>query len=177
MFVKIMIAVAIIVAGILITAGLQSPDYLITRTISINATPETIFPHLNSAQKSYDWMPWKAMDSQIQMNFSGPEEGPGSKASWSSPGEMGTGNSVVTESNFNKNVKVDIEYEKPVQMTQKSEFSMQPSANGTLVAWSVTGTNSFIGRVVCLFMNMDKMVGENFEKGLANLKTKIEAAK
>ena len=177
MLVKILIVVAVLIAGTVITAGFQSPDYMISRTLIINASPETIYPHLNSAQNSYAWMPWKEMDSQIQITFSGPEDGPGSKASWTSPGEMGTGQSIITESNYSKNVKVDITYEMPMQMTQHSEFNMQPSAVGTYVTWSVTGKNSFIGRVFCLFMNMDKMVGPHFEKGLANLKSKVEAAK
>lgn len=178
MLIKIVLAVTVVIIGILGYAGFQSPDYQVRREIEISAAPDVIFPHLNHSQKMNDWMPWKESDPGVQMEYSGPVEGVGSKSSWASEGPMGTGNAEIVESVPNETVVTKLEYTKPMTMSQMAKFTLAPApSGGTIVTWSVAGQNSFIGRVVCLFMNMDKMVGTQFEAGLEKLKATVLASK
>lgn len=174
MIVKILLAVFFAIAAVIGYAAFQTPDYSISRTVVIKASPETLFPFINSAEKSYSWMPWQDMDPDVKMNYAGPSEGVGSVGSWTSEGQMGIGKSTIIESVPYQFTKIQIAYQKPFVMEQLAEMSLLPVADGTAVKWSVTGKNNLIGRVFCLFMNMDKMVGGNFELGLNKLKTKIE---
>lgn len=169
--------VLIAVAGLLLYAGFQSPEMHISREVTIKASPDAIFPYINNSKKANDWMPWKEQDPNLKMVFSGPEEGVGSKSSWNSTGQMGVGEALVVESVPNQVVKTQLTYTKPMEMSQLAEVSLTPAPDGTTVRWSVTGKNTFVGRLMCVFMNMDKMVGGEFEKGLNQLKAIVEGSK
>ncbi len=153
---------------------MQPPDYKVSRSVVINAPAEIIFPYINNSQKMNDWMPWIEMDPQVKMNLSGPAEGVGSISAWESTGQMGTGKSTIVESIPNQVVRTQIDYVKPMAMNQISEITLVSQATGTQVTWSVAGKNGFINRIFCLFMNMDKYIGSEFEKGLTKLKATIE---
>ncbi len=171
---KIGIGIVLLIAVILGYAALQPADYTIVREINVKASPEKIFPYLNNTKLGDQWGPWTEIDPQAKMVHSGPEEGAGAKTSWDSPGQMGTGSATVTESVPNQKVSIKLEYSKPMAMQQDAEYTVRQAGNESVVAWKVTGKNTFPGRVVCLFMNMDKMVGGMFEKGLGNLKAIVE---
>lgn len=175
MFKKIGIVVVVAVAGLLLYAGFIMPkSYFISREMRIKASPEAIFPWINSARKSNEWMPWISMDPKLVMNFSGPEEGVGSQASWASEGKMGVGSSTIIESSPNQETKIKISYKKPFEGEQLAVMSIKKLEDGSsMVTWSVAGESQFIYRVMCIFMNMDKMIGENFEYGLAKLASKF----
>lgn len=175
MFMKILIGLVVIVGGLLIYAAVQPKDYLISREITLAASPEAVFPWLNNSKKMNEWMPWSEMDSKMVMSYEGPEEGVGATSAWTSDGQMGIGKATIIESVPNQSVKSKLEYTKPFEGTQIADLVVTPAGtNSTLVKWSVQGENQFIGRLMCIFMNMDKMVGGSFEKGLANLKSKVE---
>jgi hypothetical protein len=172
---KILLVIGVLVAGILIYAGFKTPLMKVERQISIKASPEKIFPFLNSSEKSNQWMPWKETDPAVQIKFMGPSEGVGSKAIWESTGQMGTGESEITESILNKSVKTKLNYTKPFSMSQNADFIVVPGANGeTTVIWAVDGHSSYFFRLIGIFMNMDKIIGDNFNKGLNNLKVMAE---
>lgn len=119
-------------------------------------------------------MPWKDSDPGIKMEFTGPDEGVGSISTWDSEGQMGKGSATVVESTPNQSVKTKLVTEKPMPMEQLADISLTPAGDSTVVNWTVTGKNNFIGRLFCVFIDMDKMVGSEFEKGLNNLKAKVE---
>lgn len=174
MWIKIGIAVAGIIVVILGYAALQSPQYEVSRQITIQAPAEKIFPYLNNQKLALQWAPWSDVDPDAKMTFSGPDEGMGSIASWDGGKQLGTGSATIVESTPNQRVAIKLEYIKPMVMNQHSEYLLESSAGTSTVIWKVTGENSFFGRVMCLFMNMDKMVGGMFEKGLSKLKTIVE---
>lgn len=174
---KAMIAVAIVIGGFSVYVAVQSPDYVVSREMLVQSDPETLFVYINNARKSNEWMPWQDADPQLQMEYSGPDEGVGSKSSWNSAGPMGTGQSEIVESVPNVMVKTQLTYVKPMPMQQLAEMSLIPNETGTIVRWSVSGKNNFLGRLFCTFMNMDKIVGSEFEKGLVNLKKMVESQK
>jgi uncharacterized protein YndB with AHSA1/START domain len=177
MVIKVLVVLAVLMAGFFIYVAVQPSEYLIARETVVKASPEAIFPHINNSKKMNDWMPWKEHDPQVVTTFSGPEEGVGSTSSWNSPGQMGEGEAVVLESQPNKLVKTRLSNKRPFKMEQLAEVSLEPVAEGTKVRWAVSGNNTFMGRLMCVFINMDKMIGGQFEKGLSNLKATVEAGK
>ncbi len=171
----LVISVFILVCFSLYVAS-QPSEFVISRSIEINASTAKIFPYINNSQKTNEWMPWKESDPKAVMNYSGPAEGVGSKASWDSSGSMGTGEALVVESIENKSVKTQLNYTKPMNMSQLAEISMTEAPNGAvMVTWSVTGKNSFLGRAVCILVNMQVKVEKEFDKGLNKLKSIMEA--
>lgn len=169
------IVISLIIAALLFFAAVKSPDYSVSRQITLKASSEAIFPLINNNQRTFEWMPWKENDSAMEMSYQGPEEGVGARAVWTSNGEMGHGSAEITESIPNQKVVTALEYTKPMEMSQTAEITLTPIADGTVVKWSVHGKNSFVGRLICMFMNMDAMVGSQFEKGLANLQGIVES--
>lgn len=176
MLTKIIIAVIVVLGGFLGYVAMQPADMRIERELVIQAPPEKIFPYINNPTKGNEWMPWSEIDSEVKVTYSGPEEGVQAASSWESPGKMGVGQSVIIESTPNQIVKTQLTYTKPMEMSQVSEISLTPGDAGTVVLWSVTGKNSFMGRLMCVFMDMDKEVGTQFEKGLNKLKMLVEGS-
>ena len=164
-----------VLAAFVVYVASKPPEYLIFREVSVQTSPERVFPLINNSREMGRWMPWSETDPQMKMSYSGPEAGVGSKASWESLGKMGVGSSTISESIANRLVKFDLQYLKPFEMRQAAEISIQPLGARSVVRWSVSGHNNFIGRSLCVFMNMDKMVGGSFEKGLAKLKAIAES--
>ena len=165
---------ALSIGAFLIYVALKPADYLISRQLEIKASPEALFPWINNSRKTNQWMPWAALDPAMKMSFNGPEEGVGAESRWESSGKMGVGSAVVVESVPPRTVKTRLDYWKPFRMTQEAEMAIVPAKDGSVVTWSVRGKNNFVGRLMCVFVNMDKMVGGSFETGLANLKALAE---
>lgn len=176
MFKKLFTGIAVVIGGILLFAAVKSPEMYVSRELVIAASPDTLFPFINSAKKSYEWMPWAEKDSSIEINYSGPDQGVGSISSWNGK-EMGVGTSEVVASVTNQSVKTKLTYTKPFAMSQLAEVSLTPTSSGTLVKWSVSGQSNFFFRIMGLFMSCDKMIGGEFEKGLNKLKTLTEGRK
>lgn len=177
MLIKILIAFVLLLGGFLLYVALKPSACNISRETIVKATPEVLFPYINNSKKMNEWMPWQESDPGVKMTYSGPEEGVGSKSSWDSSGKMGTGNAVVVESILNKSVKTQLTYTKPMEMAQLAEMTLTPVDGGTKVTWSVDGHNGFMFRLMGVIMNAEKMVGGEFEKGLAKLKTTAEGLK
>ena len=165
----------VVILVVCVYVGVQPSQFAISRERLVKGSPEQIFPLINNSKKANEWMPWKDSDPSVVMVYSGPDEGVGSVSSWDGTGQMGTGRAEVVESIPNRSVKTQLTYTKPMEMSQLAEISLNPAAEGTVVKWTVVGNNNFIGRLFCLFMNMDKMVGGEFEKGLAKLQQQVEA--
>lgn len=173
---KILAGLGLILVIFIIIAALKPEDYVIKRDITIHAPPEAIFPYLENAKKGDSWAPWREIDTQMKMNYSGPEKGVGSTSHWESEGQMGTGKAEIVSVIPNKSVKIAISYSKPMEMHQDSEFILSPKGEATQMTWVVSGKQPFIGRLMCtlMFMNMDSYVGGMFEKGLGKLKSVVE---
>jgi uncharacterized protein YndB with AHSA1/START domain len=176
MFIKILIVAVVVFGGFLTYVAVKPAASNISREIVIGANPETLFPYINNSKKMADWMPWQDSDPGVKMQYSGPDEGVGSKSSWNSEGKMGVGNAVIIESTSNKSVKTQLTYTKPMEMAQLAEVTLTPVDGGTKVKWSVDGHNGFMFRLMGIIMNVEKMVGGEFEKGLAKLKNTAEAS-
>ena len=166
-----------IIASVLIYAAMQSPDYTISREITINAPADKIFPYLNNPKLAEQWAPWNEIDPDAKMLHTGPDAGVGARTSWDAGKQLGTGSATIVQSIANQRVSIRLEYTKPMQMVQDAEYLIVPAAGQSQVTWLVRGQNTYMGRVMCIFFNMDKIVGGMFEKGLLKLKTLIESQK
>ncbi len=174
---KILQAAVLLIISLFGYAAFQPADYKISRQISIDAPADKIFPFLNNMKLADQWGPWKETDPEVKMTLTGPEEGVGAVTAWESPGQMGTGSATIVNSVQNQQVNIRLEYTKPSAMNQDSVYLIEANADGkSVVSWTVTGKNNVVGRVFCLFVNVDKMVGSMFEMGLSKLKTVVETA-
>ena len=174
MFRKILVFFAVAAVGLSLYAAFQPSQMFVQREVVISATPEAIFPYLNNSRMVNEWMPWREMDPKVEMTYSGPEEGVGARSSWTSSGQMGVGEALVTESVANQHVSTQLTYTEPFKMSQTAMMSLTPVDGGTKVSWSVSGQKNFFFRLLGVFFDCDQMIGGAFEKGLATLKLRVE---
>jgi hypothetical protein len=166
----------ILVLGAAILIQQRPDEFRVTRTATIDAPAQFIFDNIDELRKWDAWSPWAKLDPNATNNFEGPEKGVGSSMSWAGNKEVGVGRMTIVESRPNDFVRFKLEFEKPMKAVSTAEFSLTPDENRTTVSWSMFGRNNFIGKVVSLLMNCDKMVGGQFDEGLANLKAVSEKA-
>lgn len=171
--IRIIIVIALALGAFLLYIAFEPSHYSIARAVEIDRSAAEIFPYLNNPKLMNEWAPWKEIDPQIQMSYSGSESGVGAKASWTSEGKMGVGSALIINSSLDRQVRTKLEYEKPMKMVQEALMSIEAQGSKSKVTWMVEGENTFMGRLLCFFMNMDKQIGGMFEKGLGNLKATL----
>jgi len=176
---KLGIVLGLVVAllGILaITVAMQPTDFSIQRSITITAPPATVFALVNDFHQWEKWSPWARLDPAMKTTFEGSASGSGAIYTWIGNSDVGEGKMTILESRAPEQVGIQLEFIAPMKATNTSEFSFASEGDGTTVTWSMAGQNNFIGKAFCLFMDMDAMVGADFEKGLAAMKATAEAA-
>lgn len=173
---KILIGVAAIVVAFVVIVALQPSDFRIVRAALISAPAPAVFAQVNDFHNWEAWSPWAKLDPAAKATFEGPAAGIGAIFRWAGNAEVGEGSMTITESRPSDLIRIKLEFLKPFAATNHTEFTFNPVGNQTAVTWRMEGQNNFIARAVCLFMNMDKMVGGQFEKGLASMKSVVEAA-
>lgn len=172
----ILAVILIVVVGFCAIVAMRPNDFTITRTASVNAPPEKVFEQVNDFHKWEGWSPWAKLDPAMKTTYSGPESGPGASYSWVGNDQVGEGKMTIAESHPNQHVKIDLEFIKPWQAQNVTEFTMVPNGANTNVTWTMSGKNNFVGKAFGMVMNMDKMIGDDFDKGLAQLKAAAESA-
>ncbi len=153
---------------------MQPEDYKVTRSASITAQPETIFAQVNDLHSWQTWSPWAKIDPNAKITYAGPQSGAGASFSWAGNSEIGEGKMTIVESRPSELITFRLDFIKPFAGTANAEFTFHPVQNQTLVTWTMSGKNNFIGKAISLVFDCDKMIGENFEKGLASLRTITE---
>ena len=171
----IAVVVLLLVVGLIIVVAMQPADFRITRKLAMGAPAAAIFPHVNELAKWRAWSPWEKLDPDLKRTYEGPPAGEGAKYAWVGNPQVGEGRMTITESRPSSLVRIKLEFLKPFQATNSSEFVFAPNGNGTLVTWNMQGRNNFMAKAFHLLMNMDKLVGKDFEKGLNELKSIVEA--
>jgi uncharacterized protein YndB with AHSA1/START domain len=169
------IAVALIAVLALVIA--TRPAHLhVERSLAIAAPPALVFPLINDFHAWASWSPWEKLDPNMKREISGPPQGKGSLYSWSGNDQVGVGTMEITDSAPAEQVKIRLEFKQPWQATNATTFSLLPTTQGTRVTWAMDGENNFAAKAMSMFMNMDQMIGKDFESGLANLGALAEAA-
>lgn len=170
-------AVAVLVIVLLIVIATRPGIYQVTRTGKVSAPPAAAFEEVNDFHRWSAWSPWEKIDPNLQRTFEGPSSGKGAIYRWQGNKQVGAGNMTITESRPGELVRIRLEFIKPFAALCDTQFAFKPEGNDTAVVWTMNGTNNFMAKAMCLFMNMDKMIGKDFEKGLAQLKAVVEGQK
>lgn len=176
MFKKILIGIAVVLLILVVVIATRPADFKVERSATINAAPATVFGNVNDFHKWEAWSPWEKMDPAMKKTIEGPPSGTGAKYHWVGNDKVGEGKMEITDSKPAELVKIKLDFIKPMESTSDTLFTFTPEGSGTKVTWTMSGKNNFMGKAFCLFMNMDKMVGGDFEKGLAQMKAVSEAA-
>lgn len=153
---------------------MRKPDeFRVTRSALFNEAAEVIFPYLNNLEKGQSWSPWREADPDADYKFEGPKEGVGATMYWDGK-KSGKGIMKITESQMNRAVHFHLEFYKPMQAINTVEYVLEPHGDQTKMTWTMFGPNSFMSKVVSVFMDCEKLCGDQFEKGLSNLKKIVE---
>jgi hypothetical protein len=171
----ILILAAIAVIIFVIVVAMQPSDFRITRTATITAPASAVFTQVNELQKWDAWSPWAKLDPEARNSFEGPASGVGAIMRWVGNNKVGQGSMTIMESRPDDFIRFKLEFLKPFAATNTAEFTFNSESNQTTVTWSMYGKNNFMGKAMGLIMNCEKMVGGQFEKGLAALKSVVEA--
>lgn len=172
----ILLALAFIAILFIVVIAGQSTDFSIARSATMSVSPEEIFPHVNDLHKWNAWSPWAKLDPKSQSIFEGPVSGTGSVMTWTGNNKVGEGKMTITESQPSKSIRLRLDFQKPMKATNIVEFTFSPEGSGTMVVWKMAGKNNCAGKIFGLFVNCEKLVGRQFEKGLATLKSLVEIA-
>ncbi|WP_338886245.1 SRPBCC family protein [Rhodococcus sovatensis] len=151
-------------------------SFLVERSTVIQASPEKIHSLLDNFQKWRSWSPWEDADPDLKRTYSGPDSGVGASYAWSGNRKAGAGSMVITDSKPGQIVVLDLVFTKPFKAQNVTTFTIDPGPNGSEVTWAMTGTSNLFFRLVGKVFPMDKVVGKDFEKGLAQLKVEAEKA-
>src|SRR5579872_822449 len=150
---KIIIALVVIIAVFLVIVALQPADYRVVRTATITAPPETVFAQVNDFHNWEAWSPWAKLDPAAKNTFEGPSAGPGAIFKWSGNDEVGEGSMTLIDSRPSDLITIKLQFVRPFEDTQTSEFTFVPDGDQTIVTWSIFGEKNFVSKAVCLFMN------------------------
>jgi len=173
MFFKILIGLAVLLAGFCLYAATRPNTFRYTRSLAIEAAPEAVFPYINDVHKFQEWNPFVKEDPNNRIAYSGPDAGLDAACDWSG-GKSGEGTMTIVESKPAELVRYRMDFRKPFAATHTAEFTLKPGNGETVVSWSLYGDNNFIGKAMSVFIDCDKMCGDQFLKGLANLKSLVE---
>jgi hypothetical protein len=176
MLVPILITLAAVVVLFVIIVALRPSDFRVARTATISVPAPAVFGQVNDFHKWEGWSPWAKIDPAMKQTYEGAPAGTGAIYSWNGNNNVGAGRMTLTESRPNERILIKLEFFRPFKGTNVAEFTFNEEAGQTIVTWSMSGRHNFVIKALCLFMSMDKMIGGQFEKGLATMKSLVEAA-
>ena len=170
------IVLALLIAIVLLVgyATSKSDDFRVERSARMAAPPEKVFALINDLKGFNTWNPWEKKDPGKGQYGAGATVGPGASYAWDSD-KLGSGRMTIESSAPSSKVTMRLDFIKPMQATNAAVFALAPDGDGTRVSWSMSGKNTLGSKLFQVFVSMDKMVGDDFDAGLANLKALAEA--
>jgi hypothetical protein len=168
------LVVVVLIAGVLIYAATSPDTFRVERSATIKASPEKLFPLINDLHNFNTWNPYAKKDPNAKGSYSGPASGKGAAHAFEGNTDVGKGNIEITDSLSPSKVTMALNMLSPFEAHNIVEFTLEPAGETTNVTWAIHGPMPFMSKVMCLFFDMDRMVGTDFEKGLRNLKTTAE---
>jgi len=168
------LVLVVAVAAVLAFAATRPDTFRIQREINIQAPPEVVFALLDDFHRWQTWSPWEKLDPAMQRSHSGAASGRGAVYAWEGSGKVGAGRMEITESAAPARLSIQLDFINPFAARNTAEFSLQGQGEATRVQWAMHGPSPYISKLMGVFLNMDKMIGADFEAGLANLKAAAE---
>jgi uncharacterized protein YndB with AHSA1/START domain len=172
-----LIVVAILVlgvVGILAYAATRPDTFRVQRTATIKAPPDKIFPLINEFRNWSEWSPYEKKDPAMKRTMGATTSGKGATYAWDGDKNVGEGHMEIVEVAPPSKLVIKLDFLRPFEAHNTAEFTLAPKGETTDVTWAIHGPNLFVGKVMGLFINMDRMIGRDFETGLANLKSIAE---
>jgi hypothetical protein len=176
MLIKIAIVGLVAVAGLAGFIATRPSEYRIVRSRVVSGPPDVVHAYVNDFHKWPEWSPWEKKDPDLKREYSGAAEGPGAVYGWAGNKEVGEGRMTITDSRPPQSITICLEFFKPFAGTSTAQFDFTPAGSGTNVTWAMTGERNFMAKTLDFFLNMDKMIGTEFENGLAALETAASRA-
>ncbi|MDC8012434.1 SRPBCC family protein [Tahibacter soli] len=170
----VIIVLVVVIAAILIYAATKPDAFVIQRSLGIKAPPERIFALINDFKAWPQWSPYEKRDPAMQRTLGGSERGKGATYAWEGNKDVGQGRMEITESTEPSRIAIKLDFIKPFEAHNTAEFTLVPSGDTTIVTWAMRGEWPYISKVMGVFVNMDRLIGTDFEAGLASLKTLAE---
>lgn len=161
------------VAALVGYAATRPSEFRIQRRGRIAAPPRDIVPHLDDFRAWMAWSPWEKLDPAMQRTYGGPARGVGATYAWDGNKKAGAGRMEITRSD-DQGVAMTLDFTRPMRATNVTEFALTPVDGSTDVVWTMNGSNNLMGKLFGVFVNMDQLVGRDFEAGLASLKAVSE---
>ena len=171
---KIVIVVVVMIATVLAYAATKPDTFHVQRATRMKAPPEKVFPLINDLHSHVSWSPWEKMDPAMKKTLSGASNGKGAVYEWPGNSPVGTGRIEITDSVPSSKVTMRLDMFTPFEAHNVVEFTLDAAGDSTQVTWAMHGPQPYMMRVLSVFMDCDKMVGQNFETGLANMKALVE---
>ena len=166
---RILFGLGAVVAVFVIVVATRPADFRVERSATLAASPAALFAQVNDHHKFVVWNPFLKLDPNVKNTFSGPGSGVGAVCSWDGNSDIGAGSATIIESKPGELVRQRMDWKRPIEGVATVDFTFKPEGEKTVVTWAMYGKNGFMGKAVSLFMDCDKMVGPQFEKGLADL--------
>lgn len=175
MFKKILIVLFVIIGAILGYATTKPNEFRIERSLAINASADKIFPYINDLREWEKWSPYEKLDPEMKHTYSGAEKGKGAIYEWDGNNSVGSGRMEIVTVAAPRQIDIKIGFKKPMEASNMAAFTLHGNNQSTTVTWAMEGKNNYFSKVMCVFINMDKLVGKDFESGLQNLKIVVES--
>jgi hypothetical protein len=172
---KIAIGVGVVLLVLIAVIMTRPATFRIERTATILAPANVVFPLVNDFHNWERWSPWEKRDPTMQKMHEGAPAGAGAMYSWIGNNDVGEGKMTILESKPDEMISMKLDFLKPMKATNMTQFSFKPEGDNTQVTWAMSGENNFISKAFSLVMDMDKLVGKDFEEGLSNLNTVAQA--
>jgi uncharacterized protein YndB with AHSA1/START domain len=170
----IALVIVVAIAGVLIFAATKPDIFRVERAASIKAPPEKVFALINDFKNWTSWSPWEKKDPLMKRTYVNATAGKGAMYAWDGNKDVGQGSMEITESVPSSKIALKLDFVKPFEGHNTVEFTLEPKGDTTNVTWAMQGPTPFFGKIMHVFINMDSMVGKDFEAGLANLKAAAE---
>ncbi len=173
MVLKIAVVVVILLVAVLAYAATRPDRFRLERTTSIKASPDKVFALINDFHQWGVWSPWEKLDADLKRDFSGTAAGVGAVYAWEG-NKTGVGRMEITESSPASLIKIKLDFFKPFEAHNTAEFSLRAQGDETIVTWAMYGPSSYVSKLMGIVFDIDKMVGKEFESGLAKMKSATE---
>lgn len=168
------VVVLVVIAGILIYAATKPDTFRVQRTVSIKAPPDKIFPLINDFKAWTAWSPYEKKDPAMKRSYGAVTAGKGATYGWEGDSNVGQGSMEIVEASSPNKVVIKLDFLKPFEAHNTGEFILEPKGDTTSVTWAIYGPSPYMSKVIGTFINLDNMIGKDFEQGLADLKAAAE---
>jgi hypothetical protein len=169
----IVAVILVLILGLLAFAAMQPSAFRIARSAAIGAPADKIYPLIDGFHAWTAWSPYEKLDADMRKTYEGAPNGKGAIYAWEGK-KAGSGRMEITDTVAPNRVTIKLDFSKPFVAHNIAEFTLEPAGDATTVTWAMTGRRPFMMKVMGIFMNMDKLVGKDFEAGLASLKAATE---